>query len=90
MIDPALGVDRVFDVAVARRHIRSIKAVGDGDVIGLQIIATPGHTPGHFCVFDPVGSLLVAGDAMVNLNNRLGGANPQYTADMDKANESLR
>lgn len=51
---------------------RKIKAVGDGDdVFGLQIIATPGHTPGHICVYDPVGSLMVVGDAMVNVGSQL-------------------
>ena len=70
---------------------RQIKAVGDGDdVFGLQIIATPGHTPGHICVYDPVGSLVVLGDAMVNINDTLGGPNPKYTADMDQAHESVK
>ncbi|MCI0528740.1 MAG: MBL fold metallo-hydrolase, partial [Nitrospira sp.] len=68
-----------------------IKPVADGDeVFGLQIIATPGHTPGHICVFDPVGSLLVVGDAMNNINNKLGGSNPQYTTDMAQAIESVK
>ncbi len=70
---------------------RAIKAVGDGDeVFGLQIIATPGHTPGHICVFDPVGSQLVLGDAMVNVDDTLSGANPSYTADMARANQSIK
>ncbi len=70
---------------------RPIRGVGDGDeVLGLQIIATPGHTPDHICVYDPVGSFVVLGDAMVNINNKLGGANPQYTADMDAANQSVK
>jgi glyoxylase-like metal-dependent hydrolase (beta-lactamase superfamily II) len=70
---------------------REIKAVGDGDdVFGLQIIATPGHTPGHICVYDPPGSLIVLGDAMVNMGSQLGGPNPQYTADMDQAHQSIK
>ena len=70
---------------------RAIKAVGDGnEVFGLQIIATPGHTPGHICVFDPVSSLLVLGDAMVNENDTLTGANPQYSSDMEQANHSIK
>jgi glyoxylase-like metal-dependent hydrolase (beta-lactamase superfamily II) len=70
---------------------REIKAVGDGDdVFGLQIIATPGHTPGHICVYDPLGSLIVLGDAMVNMGSQLGGPNPQYTADMDQAHQSVK
>jgi glyoxylase-like metal-dependent hydrolase (beta-lactamase superfamily II) len=46
-------------------------------VFGLRVIATPGHTPGHVCVFDPAGSLLILGDAMSNIGNKLGGPNPQ-------------
>ena len=37
----------------AVRSPRALQAVGDGDeVFGLQIIATPGHTPGHISVLD--------------------------------------
>jgi glyoxylase-like metal-dependent hydrolase (beta-lactamase superfamily II) len=70
---------------------RPIKAVGDSDeVFGLRVIATPGHTPGHVCVFDPVGSLLILGDAMNNIDNKLAGPNPQYTADMAQAHQSVK
>jgi len=70
---------------------RPLKAVGDNDdVFGLRMIATPGHTPGHVCVFDPVGSLLILGDAINNMDNRLSGPNPQYTADMVQAHQSVK
>jgi glyoxylase-like metal-dependent hydrolase (beta-lactamase superfamily II) len=70
---------------------RPIKAVGDNDeVFGLRVIATPGHTAGHVCVFDPAGSLLVLGDAMTNIDNKLGGPSPQYTADMAQAHQSVK
>jgi glyoxylase-like metal-dependent hydrolase (beta-lactamase superfamily II) len=70
---------------------RPIKAVGDNEeVFGLRIIATAGHTPGHICVLDPAGSLLILGDAMVNIGNKLGGPNPQYTADMAQAHQSVK
>jgi len=70
---------------------RQIQAVGDGDdVFGLQIIATPGHTPGHICVYDPVGSLIVLGDAMVNSGEQPSGPPPQYTADMVQAHQSIK
>src|SRR5262249_10631074 len=46
---------------------RTLTPVTDGEeVFGLRIIATPGHTPGHISVLDPVGSLLVVGDAMAH------------------------
>ncbi|MCB0185728.1 MAG: MBL fold metallo-hydrolase [Caldilineaceae bacterium] len=69
----------------------SIQAVADGDeVFGLQIIGTPGHTLGHISVLDPVGALLVAGDALTNAEGTLSGSNPQFTADMALANDSVR
>ena len=70
---------------------RPLKAVDDNDeVFGLRVIATPGHTPGHVCVFDPAGSLLILGDAMSNIGNKLGGPSPQYTADMAQAHQSMK
>lgn len=69
---------------------RPIKAVGDNDeVFGMRVIATPGHTPGHVCVFDPAGSLLMLGDAMNNID-KLSGPNPQYTADIAQAHQSVK
>jgi glyoxylase-like metal-dependent hydrolase (beta-lactamase superfamily II) len=73
------------------RSPRPIKAVGDNDeVFGLRIVATPGHTPGHICVFDPAGSLLILGDALNNVGNELTGPNPKYTADMAEAHRSVK
>ena len=70
---------------------RPLKAVADNDeVFGLRVIATPGHTPGHVCVFDPAGSLLILGDAMNNIDSKLAGPNPEYTADMAQAHQSVK
>jgi glyoxylase-like metal-dependent hydrolase (beta-lactamase superfamily II) len=70
---------------------RPLVAVGDGDrVFGLRIIDTPGHTPGHICVLDPVGGLLVAGDALIGSRGGVAGPNPQFTSDLATANESVK
>lgn len=70
---------------------RELTAVGDGDkVFDLEIIATPGHTPGHISVLDPVGSLLIAGDALNGDNGGIIGANPQFTEDMASADTSAQ
>lgn len=68
-------------------------AVGDDDnVFGLDIIETPGHTPGHISVLDSVAGILVTGDAL----NRNGGtvnsasADPRFTADLAQADDSVR
>lgn len=67
-----------------------LQAVADGaDVFGLQIVATPGHTAGHISVFDP-GIAFIAGDALVNAGGNLTGSNPQFTADMAAANQSVQ
>lgn len=68
-----------------------IFAVGDGDeVFGLQIINTPGHTDGHISVLDPVGGVLVAGDALNGADGGVIGANPQFSSDMTIADESVK
>lgn len=70
---------------------RPISAVGDGDeVFGLQIIETPGHTAGHISVLDPIAGVLVAGDALNGTDGGVTGANPQFTADMAMADESVK
>lgn len=69
---------------------RELIAVGDGDsVFGLEIIETPGHTPGHISVYDRAGGLLVAGDALNGANGGVIGANPDFTADIATADASI-
>lgn len=70
---------------------RTLTPVGDGDsVFGLNIIATPGHTPGSIAVRDPESRLLVAGDAMRGGDGGVIGAHPRFTDDMAQANESIK
>jgi glyoxylase-like metal-dependent hydrolase (beta-lactamase superfamily II) len=65
-------------------------AVGDGDrVFDLEIIETPGHTPGHISVLDPVAGILVAGDAINGAGGGVIGPNPDFTEDMALANASV-
>lgn len=67
------------------------QAVGDGDTVfsGLEIIETPGHTPGHISVLDRAGGILVAGDALTGANGGVAGPNPDFTPDMELANASV-
>ena len=70
---------------------RALQAIGDGDeVFGLQIIATPGHTPGHISVLDLGGGFLVAGDALTTDANGVAGPNEGFTADLAQAHDSVR
>lgn len=61
----------------------------EDEVFGLQVVATPGHTPGHLALFEPEARVLVAGDALNN-DGRLSGANPQFSEDMSAAAASVR
>jgi glyoxylase-like metal-dependent hydrolase (beta-lactamase superfamily II) len=67
------------------------QSVGDGDrVFDLEVIASPGHTPGHICVLDVSAGILVAGDAMVGAGGGVGGPDPSFAEDMDLALDSVR
>jgi glyoxylase-like metal-dependent hydrolase (beta-lactamase superfamily II) len=69
---------------------RALTSVADGDkVFGLQVITTPGHTPGSISVLDPVGGILVAGDAMGTTDGRPIPPGAQFTADMAQAKRSI-
>jgi glyoxylase-like metal-dependent hydrolase (beta-lactamase superfamily II) len=70
---------------------RTITPVKDGtEIFGLQVVNTPGHTLGHISVFDSSLGVLVAGDALRTNDGGLKGSDPQFTADMAKAAESVR
>jgi glyoxylase-like metal-dependent hydrolase (beta-lactamase superfamily II) len=71
--------------------VRDLTALNNGDeVFGMQIIGTPGHTPGHISVFDEMSGLLLAGDAMNEQAGRIIGANPDFSQDMDLAAASIQ
>ncbi|MGH9023873.1 MAG: MBL fold metallo-hydrolase [Acidimicrobiia bacterium] len=71
----------------AIRSPRKISPVGDGDeVFGFRVIETPGHTPGHIAVLDPLASVLLIGDALFNTQP----LRPLDNVDDDEANASVR
>jgi glyoxylase-like metal-dependent hydrolase (beta-lactamase superfamily II) len=71
-------------------QLRPLTAVGDGDtVFGLEIIKTPGHTSGSISVLDPVGGILVAGDALRTNAGQPGLPGADFTQDMEEAKQSI-
>ena len=81
-------------IAAAEAHLvplpRSSQPLADGDeVAGLRIVATPGHSPGHFSVFDAAGSTVIFGDAAHNVDGALGPIGPPFTSDAAQAAASL-
>lgn len=69
------------------------KTVDDGEVLpycgGITVIFTPGHTPGHICLYLNQYKTLVTGDALNVVNGQLVGPNTEFTPDMDTAKKSL-
>ena len=57
---------------------------------GIQVINTPGHTPGHISLYLPVSNTLIAGDSIVIEHGKLNIANPQYAWDLDEAVRSVQ
>lgn len=69
---------------------KPLSAVGDGDrVFDLTIITTPGHTPGSISVWDQVGGLVVAGDALRTDAGKPALPGAQFTEDLDLARRSI-
>jgi glyoxylase-like metal-dependent hydrolase (beta-lactamase superfamily II) len=80
------GAEDIAAITVPRR----LTAVGDGEeVFGLRIVTTPGHTAGSICVLDPVGGILVAGDALGTDGGRPSLPGAQFTVDMSQAKQSI-
>ena len=57
--------------------------------VGVEVIYTPGHTPGHLSLFVREEKLLIAGDELRVEEGELVGPSESATPDMETANASL-
>lgn len=57
---------------------------------GVRAVFTPGHTPGHMCLYLERGKTLIAGDALTASDGQLMGPNQGATPDMPTASQSVR
>lgn len=57
----------------------------------MELVETPGHSPGHLSLYFPHEKLLLAADALNADGDRaLSGPKPEYTPEMGRAIESVR
>jgi len=74
--DPARPLGRVL--ALAQRHLPSCpvdETFLEGDIVGvaggIRVLHTPGHSPGHCSFLHPRSGVLITGDALFNLRDRV-------------------
>ena len=70
------------------------REIGDGEVLaevmgGLQVVATPGHAPGHLAFWQPRRRVLFCGDVMMRLSPNLRLPVAAFTTDMAENKRSI-
>jgi glyoxylase-like metal-dependent hydrolase (beta-lactamase superfamily II) len=75
------------------RKVKIDEKLKDGEVLpicgGIQVIHTPGHTPGHICLLALESKVLISGDSLNIKDGKLVGATPEHSLDMDLAKKSV-
>jgi len=80
--------------SMRNQRITVDRVLADGEVLsccgGIQIIHTPGHTPGHICLYLPANRTLIAGDSLFVEEGKLAPAPAFINADASLALRSLK
>ena len=70
------------------------RTLADGEELphagGIVVIYTPGHSPGHLCLYHKRSRSLITGDALNVSEGLLAGPNPVHTPDVATALASLK
>ncbi len=80
-------------VAALTRGPEGARPLAHGDVLpalgGLEVVHTPGHTPGSVCLYAPRHRLLIVGDVLQVERGRLTLPSLVFTEDMEQARLSI-
>ena len=70
------------------------RALREGELLpfcgGCQVLATPGHTPGHISLWLREFDTIISGDAAAIEQRRPVLPNPRFTIDIKRAEDSMR
>ena len=87
--------DKVMDI-FNNSNVQINGTLSDGEELeycgGILVIHTPGHTPGHICLYHKQSKTLIVGDAMNIVDGQLIGPNIDSMDDKDAtlASDSLK
>jgi glyoxylase-like metal-dependent hydrolase (beta-lactamase superfamily II) len=80
-------------IAYFTRHPGEATPVEDGEVLpvlgGLQVVHTPGHTPGSICLYAAGHKLLFVGDALQVIRGKVTFASSVFSDDLPLAQASV-
>jgi glyoxylase-like metal-dependent hydrolase (beta-lactamase superfamily II) len=80
-------------LAYLTRHPGDATPIEDGQLLpmlgGLQVIHTPGHTPGSICLYAGQQKLLFVGDALQVIRGRVTFASSVFSEDLPLAKASV-
>ncbi|WP_366290005.1 MBL fold metallo-hydrolase [Paenibacillus sp. AN1007] len=90
---PAPVLDLADQLLMQLPEINISRILADRDILplqgGTQVIHTPGHTPGHLCLYFGEQQFLLAADELRIVEDQLVGPAPPATPDMPEALRSL-
>jgi glyoxylase-like metal-dependent hydrolase (beta-lactamase superfamily II) len=80
-------------IALLTRAPAHAKPLEDGELLpvigGLQVLHTPGHTPGSICLYSPRYRFVIVGDTLQRIKGRVTLPNYFFTDDMAQARRSI-
>lgn len=93
-MDEANPFYKQFKTSFDNRRIKIDKELFDNEILpfcgGVKVIHSPGHTPGHICLYVKKDKIMICGDALNVDEGTLTGANPMHSDNIDDAEKSRK